>query len=117
MVVLCPSRQVLECEVKEGFALLADRRDARELLHAASSGCEAAASRLLASLEPGGEWGWCCDQAGDTAVILAARLGHLTIARMLLERRAPTNTRNARGETALHVACNFGHAEVVDLLL
>lgn len=117
MVVLCPSPQVLESGVKEGFALLADRREARELLHAAASGCEAAASRLLASLESGGEWGWCCDQVGDTAVILASRIGHLSIVRMLLERRAPPNMRNARGETALHVACDAGHAEVVALLL
>lgn len=117
LVVLCPAPQVLECEVEEGFALLAERRDVRELLHAAVSGYEAATSRLLSSLEPGGEWGWCCDQVGDTAVILASRAGHLSVARMLLERRAPTNTRNARGETALHVACDAGHAQVVELLL
>jgi ankyrin repeat protein len=54
---------------------------------------------------------------GDTALILAAKYGHVTVVHHLLRADADMNARNGRGETALMLAAEYGHEMTVDLLL
>lgn len=54
---------------------------------------------------------------GDTALILAARLGHRDIVAYLLEHGANPKLANPQGDTALSVAAEQGHAGIVSLLL
>ena len=57
------------------------------------------------------------DRAGETPLGLAARLGFLDGARVLLAARAPVDAPNARGETPLIVATQARNTEMVRLLL
>ena len=43
----------------------------------------------------------------------AARFGKCTAVSMLLERGASINVRNNFGSTPLHLACEYGHHEIV----
>jgi len=54
---------------------------------------------------------------GDTALILAAKYGHVTVVHHLLRADADMTARNGRGETALMLAAEYGHEMTVDLLL
>lgn len=54
---------------------------------------------------------------GDTALILAARLGHTEVADYLLAQKADPLRENRRGDTPLSVAAEQGHAAVLKLLL
>jgi len=54
---------------------------------------------------------------GNTAIYAAAKRGHTTVVRILLEEGATPLPANCRGETALHIACRRGHAACVELLL
>ena len=59
-----------------------------------------------------------CDKNGFTALHWAARLGHLEIARALLQRNADTEryTKTQR-RTALYLAAQYNHVDLVNLLL
>lgn len=114
----CPSDKVLKSTLEEGFEFFAASAPARELLHSAATGCDAAAQRVLLRKEGGddGRWRRSCDRSGDTALLLAARGGYRPIAQLLVSQAADLNWRNQDGETALHAACDRGHAEIVNLL-
>lgn len=62
------------------------------------------------------EWQWTCNQAGDTALHLAARGGHVQVVGLLLRSRASLDPRNVQGESALHAAVGGGFAEIAQLL-
>ncbi len=47
----------------------------------------------------------------------AAAMGHLEVARLLLERGADVNAKNKHGFTPLHFAAGIGHTDVAKLLL
>jgi uncharacterized protein len=57
------------------------------------------------------------DQAGESALLIAALAGHADIIALLLERGADIESRNKGGLTALHAAAYGGHVEVVELLI
>ncbi|CAE8688693.1 unnamed protein product, partial [Polarella glacialis] len=111
----CPSEFVLRTAAEEGFAAFTACLPARELQHAASEGSMVAAQRALAAM-PSGEWRWCCDRQGDTALHLAAAGGHLHVVGLLVRKSAHLDLRNTRGASALHLACDISHMEVVRLL-
>ena len=48
--------------------------------------------------------------------MVAARQGHVSIVRLLLEANAVTNDRNAEGKTALEIAKESGHQDVVNVM-
>jgi len=54
---------------------------------------------------------------GDTALVLAAQLGHEDIVAYLLDHGANPKLANPQGDTPLSVAAEQGHAKVVALLL
>jgi len=54
---------------------------------------------------------------GDTALHLAAGLGHEKVVEWLLSKGAKIEAVNKKGQTALHLAAVLDHANVVDLLL
>lgn len=45
----------------------------------------------------------------DTPMHAAAARGHTKIVRLLLQNGANARTRNQMGQTALHLACRYGH--------
>ena len=57
------------------------------------------------------------DDAGATALHLAALGGHDTVVRLLLKKRADLRARDDNGLTALHHAIRNGHKKAVKLLL
>ncbi|XP_042553643.1 ankyrin repeat and SAM domain-containing protein 6 [Dipodomys spectabilis] len=59
----------------------------------------------------------CSDEAGNTALQLAAAGGHEPLVRVLLRRGASVNGRNHYGWSALMQAARCGHANVAHLLL
>jgi ankyrin repeat protein len=108
----------LKRTIEEGFELLASSPQARELLHAAATGCDEAAQRVLLR-EANAEdtrWRRSCDHSGDTALLLAARGGYRAIAQLLVANAADLNWQNQYGYSALHAACDRGNAEIVELL-
>merc|ERR1740130_852699 len=114
----CPSAHVLKCTIDEGLEILAASHPARQLIHAAATGCDVAAQRVLLQ-EAGaqdGLWRHSCDRSGDSALLLAARGGYRSIAQLLASHNADLNWQNQDGETALHAACHRGHAEIVEIL-
>ena len=56
-------------------------------------------------------------EVGDTALIIACRLGNSEGVRMLLLSFADCNIQNARGLSALHAAVEFNHIDCIRLLL
>ena len=54
---------------------------------------------------------------GDTALLIAAHLGYLTICKMLLAGGACSAKQNNRGETCLHRACVTGNVKIVEAIL
>lgn len=54
---------------------------------------------------------------GDTALLMAAQLGYLTICKMLLAGGACSSKQNNRGETCLHRACVTGNIKIVEAIL
>ena len=54
---------------------------------------------------------------GDTALLIAAQLGYLTICKMLLAGGACSAKQNNRGETCLHRACVTGNIKIVEAIL
>ena len=54
---------------------------------------------------------------GDTALIKAARIGFLEAAQWVLKQRVPVDSANKMGETALIIAVQQRHPELVELLL
>lgn len=54
---------------------------------------------------------------GDTALVLAAQLGHADIVSVLLEHGADPNLANLEGDTPLSVAAEQGHDKIVAMLL
>jgi len=119
----CPSAHVLRVAAAEGFEWYAGSPEARQLLHAAAEGGVESAQRMLltadsssASSTATAAWRMACNQAGDTALLLASRGGHLPIIQLLLYHQADMDWRNMRGEAALHAACIGGFAEVVHAL-
>lgn len=57
------------------------------------------------------------NQAGRTALMLAARRGHLTTVRLLLKRGALRDVEDFDGQTALDWAEASGRSEITELLL
>lgn len=57
------------------------------------------------------------DNSGYTALHYAARSGHLSICRILLDAGIGVDERTHGGVTALHRAAMMGHLEIVNLLL
>mmetsp|Transcript_26849 Transcript_26849/g.58585 ORF Transcript_26849/g.58585 Transcript_26849/m.58585 type:complete len:218 (-) Transcript_26849:902-1555(-) len=59
------------------------------------------------------------NNCGETALHKAIEFQHLAIIRLLLTRKkCDVNARNGRdGSTGLHVACSYGNAELVKLLI
>jgi hypothetical protein len=57
------------------------------------------------------------NDVGDTPLIVAARQGDSGGSQLLLKADADPSVKNRFGDTALHVACRLGHAELVSLLL
>ena len=53
---------------------------------------------------------------GQSALHLAAYVGLPGVVEALVRRQVPLDTRNRDGNTALHLACREGHAEVAGLL-
>ncbi|XP_041371421.1 uncharacterized protein LOC121384979 [Gigantopelta aegis] len=56
------------------------------------------------------------NQKKDTALLWAARWGHVTTVKMLLNRKALTDMENDKGSTALYWAVRYGFSETVELL-
>ena len=57
------------------------------------------------------------DEAGWTALMFAAKAGHETIVRLLLDAGASVHLENDAQETALHLAAEHGQTEAARLLL
>ena len=54
---------------------------------------------------------------GRTALMLAAEFGHPSVLTLLLSHGAPINARDPQGKSAIELAIDAGHAEVVEELL
>ena len=57
------------------------------------------------------------NEAGDTALTLAAAKGKLDVVKLLLNHEADPHTKNEAGDTALSLSAEYGHSEVHQLLL
>jgi ankyrin repeat protein len=57
------------------------------------------------------------DDAGDTALHLAASSGFESVTRLLIEGGADVMAINCEKETALHRAASSGHSKIVEILL
>jgi ankyrin repeat protein len=114
---------LLECE---GIATLEPRDAANNTpLHvAADAGCADAIAKFFvraAVPAPPGATSLCdinaVNDAGDTALHMAARAGHLTVVRRLAGAGAQKNVRNGLGQTPLHAAVAMDRDEVVAALV
>ncbi|XP_058158605.1 LOW QUALITY PROTEIN: ankyrin repeat and SAM domain-containing protein 6 [Dasypus novemcinctus] len=100
-----------------------DTETARRLLEAgaaaaAERGAEPEAGAEAAAAEAAGPVPVdCSDEAGNTALQLAAAGGHEPLVRVLLRRGAAVNSRNHYGWSALMQAARSGHVSVAHLLL
>lgn len=56
------------------------------------------------------------EEAGATALYLAAETGQLAVVQCLIEAGADKNAADEAGATALYTAAQYGHAEVVQYL-
>jgi ankyrin repeat protein len=57
------------------------------------------------------------NEGGQTALYLAALLGHIEVVKVLLNAKANVNAKNREGRTALHQAAYEGRVEAVKVLL
>ena len=57
------------------------------------------------------------DADGETALMVAATVGHKSIVEMLLQKNADVNKQDDDGSTALIYASLYGHNDIVRLLL
>jgi ankyrin repeat protein len=57
------------------------------------------------------------DNIGETALMKAARKGHLPVVRLLLDRGAFWSPTSTSGQTALSLAIDAGHQDVVGVLI
>jgi ankyrin repeat protein len=57
------------------------------------------------------------DEHGRTALIKAAKHGHVDIVRVLVSRGADVNARDNRGTNALYWASSNGHTDIVEELI
>jgi len=55
-------------------------------------------------------------KAGETALHLACRRGHISVIKFLLSLKANVNFTNARGASPLHLAANAGKTQVLEML-
>ena len=58
-----------------------------------------------------------CSDSGKSALITAAKLGEISLARQLLESGADINHRDKEGYSPLHMAAYKGHSHFIDFLL
>ena len=56
-------------------------------------------------------------QKGLTPLHIAAKYGHIKVARLLLQKGADSNVQGKNGLTPLHVATHYNHVNVALLLL
>jgi hypothetical protein len=84
-----------------------------QFLRAVSDGNVQAVTALLnQGLEPD-----TADANGNTALMIAARLGHRDVVAVLLSRKVTVGKQNPFGDTALNFAALNGHLDVVKLLV
>src|SRR5262249_3042219 len=102
----------LETVIKESPDLINARSDTPPL-HQAVRGHQPRVATFL--LEHGADVNL-RDNAGSTALQLAAQLGDRTMAELLIERNANVNLENQKN-TALLIAANHGFKSIVELLL
>ncbi|XP_067669979.1 ankyrin-3-like [Haliotis asinina] len=57
------------------------------------------------------------NQYGRTPVMVAARMGHVSVVDLLLRRGADVSLVNDDGDNLLHVACSGGHLEMVEYVV
>lgn len=57
------------------------------------------------------------DTIGETALLLAARIGYSQSLNILLKYKAKLNATDNEGNTALHLATYYNHYDAVDILL
>lgn len=60
---------------------------------------------------------YCRDEAGNTALHLAAEKGHLGITNILIKGEVSLDAKNYDGNTPLHFAVYFGQAHIVERLI
>lgn len=83
-----------------------------ELMHSVQVGDQATVREYLAK----GMDVETSDPNGTTLLMMAAREGHFTLSKMLLDRNARVRARNAYGDSAILLASLKGHLEIVKLL-
>ena len=72
---------------------------------------------VYAYLQQGGDVDSNRSSDGDTMLILASKMGHYEVVKLLLNHGANTNLVNKLGMSALAVASSNGHGDVVNLLI
>lgn len=114
----CPSANTLRVAAAEGVARARACPEYLELIYAASMGEDVHVGRLLGQFNQTRDIDWtlATEPDGSTALLKAARNGHLRCVQLLLRHDAEQDVQNVRGDTALHCACAHGHAEVVSAL-
>ncbi|GAQ80409.1 ankyrin repeat family protein [Klebsormidium nitens] len=94
---------------------MADQSAEQRLLAAAGEGDEATVRQLLEGAEDIAKYQE--EEEGASALILAAKQGHASIVKLLLEAGAPWNALDRRGNCAGDYAMNEGHQEAYEVLL
>ena len=103
---------VVEALLRAGALVNTEEQGYPPIIGAVTGGSEAAVKRLIS-------WGAFVDKrnhAGSTALMAAARIGHLSIAKLLIENGAETDAEDKLGLTPLVEAAANGHVALVKLL-